>query len=536
MESLKLQISFKDRIGFVFDISRVIFNWGLNIVSLEVQTGCLFVHIKEINAVNLMTVRHELMEELKQVAGVTGITLVSLMPAEEREFKIKAVLDSVSEGIIAVNEAGMITAFNPAAEDILKISAGEVLGKNIREAPWTDVLLHSGLEEGKPTNHKKISLPMPRGKINVLASSRPLIDEQGDNVGAVFCIKDMSEVKRLVYTVTRPQLTTFSDILGGSESLKKVLDLAKMVAKGDSTVLIRGESGTGKELFAQAIHMESFRKGKPFVPINCAALPDNLLESELFGYVEGAFTGASKGGKPGLIEYAHQGTLFLDEIGELSPQLQVKLLRMLQEGQVRRIGDREEHRVNVRIIAATNRNLEDMMKTGAFREDLYYRLNVVPIMIPPLRQRKEDIPLLSAHLIKKFNVRLNKKVENISEEALDKLTEYYWPGNVRELASVLERAMILANEDSIHSENIMLDYHDEMKESKGSIKNSHEREDWWEGEGQTLHKLVGEYERKLLLQALKKSGSIRRAAKILGVSHVTVLNKMKKYGMDDAPV
>jgi TyrR family helix-turn-helix protein/PAS domain S-box-containing protein len=531
LDSPKLQICFEDRIGFVLDISRVIFAWGLNILSLEIKTGCLFIHIKEINSSNLIKVIDKLIEELKQVPGVIDIHLVSLMPSEEREFKIKAILDSVSEGIIAVNKRGIITAFNPAAENILKTSAQDVVGKNIKDAKWTDILISGSLEEGKPFNHKRISLPMPHEQINLLASSRPLINNQGENVGAVICIKDMSEVKRLVY-LTGPQLNTFSDILGTSEALKKVLDFGRIVAKGDSTVLIRGESGTGKELFARAIHMESFRSGKPFVPINCAALPDNLLESELFGYVEGAFTGASKGGKTGLIEYANNGTLFLDEIGELSPRLQVKLLRVLQEGYVRRIGDREEHPVNVRIIAATNRNLEEMLKEGTFREDLYYRLNVVPIIIPPLRQRKEDIPLLARYLIKKFSARLNKKVEGISDEALNKLMEYHWPGNVRELGNVLERAMILTRDDHIISEDIMLDHYDDLKESKTYSEKHGEDRELWKGNDLSLSQLMGDYERKILLQFLKKYGSIRRTAKMLGVSHVTLLNKIKKYDID----
>ncbi|WP_148135842.1 sigma 54-interacting transcriptional regulator [Candidatus Formimonas warabiya] len=531
MENPRLKINFKDRVGFVFDVSRVIFNWGINILSLEIQTGCLYLHIEKIDAANLKKV----IDEIKLVPGVTGIDPLAMMPAEEREFKIKAVLDSVSEGIIAVNERGMITAFNPAAEHILKVSASEVAGKNIKEAISADVLITGCLDEGKSYNYQKVSLPIPQGRVSLLSSGRPLKDEQGNIVGAVICIKDMSDVKRLVYTVTGPQLTTFSDIWGNSESLKKVLDLGKIVAKGDSTVLIRGESGTGKELFARAIHMESFRRGKPFVPINCAALPENLLESELFGYVEGAFTGASKGGKTGLIEYAHNGTLFLDEIGELSPRLQVKLLRVLQEGQVRKIGDRKEHPVNIRIIAATNRNLEEMMKMGTFREDLYYRLNVVPIFLPPLRQRKEDIALLARHLIKKFNTRLNKRVDSISEEAVHKLMAYHWPGNVRELENVLERAMILTPDEKIITEHVVLDYFGDEKESRNPREELGAREETWPWKNQTLEQVVGCFERKLLLQALKEFGGVRRTAKALGVSHTTILNKIKKYGLGSEP-
>ncbi len=225
----------------------------------------------------------------------------------------------------------------------------------------------------------------------------------------------------LVYSMTSSPDITFDDILGISDGIEYAKKIARMVANSNSTVLIRGESGTGKELFARSIHRASRRKDGHFVPVNCGALPDSLLESELFGYEDGAFTGARRGGKQGLFRFADGGTLFLDEIGELSPHLQVKLARVLQEGKIRRIGGTEEIKVDVRIIAATSRNLEEMLEKGLFRDDLYYRLNVVPLFVPPLRQRKEDIPILVESFIKKVSENMGKPVKGITRQAVEKL-------------------------------------------------------------------------------------------------------------------
>jgi len=245
----------------------------------------------------------------------------------------------------------------------------------------------------------------------------------------------------------------FENIIANSEPMMIVFDLIDKVADSDSTVLIFGESGTGKELVAKAIHYHSPRTDKPFVPINCAAIPADLLESELFGYERGAFTGAHRM-KIGRFEYANGGTLFLDEIGEMSPQLQVKLLRVLQERSFERLGGIKPIQVNVRIIAATNQDLEKALTEGRFREDLYYRLSVIPIHIPPLRERKEDIPLLAEHFLDRFNREANRNVDGISPEVLDRLTAYPWPGNVRELENLVERLVVLKHEGKIQTEDL----------------------------------------------------------------------------------
>jgi transcriptional regulator of aroF, aroG, tyrA and aromatic amino acid transport len=321
-----------------------------------------------------------------------------------------------------------------------------------------------------------------------------------------------------VYTVTKPN--TFDDIVHVSQAMQRAINLAKLVSHNDSTVLIRGESGTGKELFARAIHMESPRRDKTFAPINCAALPDTLLESELFGYEEGSFTGAKKGGKQGLFEYADGGTIFLDEIGELSASLQAKLLRVLQEGKVRRIGGNSERSVNVRIIAATHRSLEDMLRKNLFRDDLYYRLNVIPIRIPPLRERKEDLPLIIQSLLLKLNHRLKKNVTHISDTAMHKLMQHNWLGNVRELENVVERAVSVAFQGEITQEHIILDQ--ETVSTSRALSPAPLRK---------LKDALSEVEYQILKEAISKYGTSRQVGKILGLSHTAVLSRMHKYNL-----
>ncbi|MCX7779992.1 MAG: sigma 54-interacting transcriptional regulator [Negativicutes bacterium] len=312
---------------------------------------------------------------------------------------------------------------------------------------------------------------------------------------------------------------TFNEILYVSTVMNRVVTMAKTIASGDSTVLIRGETGTGKELFARAIHAQSARAAASFVPINCAAIPDTLLESELFGYEQGAFTGAAKGGKSGLFEIANQGTIFFDEIAELSFPLQAKLLRVLQDGKLRRVGGSREIAVNVRVLAATNRNLEDMIAAGRFREDLYYRLNVIPLFIPPLRSRPEDIPLLAQWFIRRFALRLRKPVIALNEIALYKLVHYSWPGNVRELENVIERAINLADGATITADHIVFD-HDYMPQPLPKTLPS-----------RPLDEIVAEVEKDVLTKAICHCRSSRQLGAALGLSHTAVIKKLKKYGL-----
>ncbi len=318
---------------------------------------------------------------------------------------------------------------------------------------------------------------------------------------------------------------SFENIVSKNAKMKQIFEVIKKVAPYKSTILIMGESGTGKELVARALHYNSDRSKKPFVAVNCGAIPENLLESELFGHVKGAFTDAIRT-KRGLFEEADGGTLFLDEIGELPPQLQVKLLRVLQEGEIRRVGDSKPIKVDVRIISATVKDLVKEVNEGRFRDDLFYRLNVLPIHIPPLRERKEDVPLLVEHFIKKFTLSTNKKVVGIDSKALEALINYRWSGNVRELENTIERAVVLADGENIMLENLPPEIR-EFKEEEVSVLPVAEEE-------YSIKKASRILETNLIKKALKKTrGNHTHAARLLEISHRALLYKIKEYGIEE---
>ena len=317
----------------------------------------------------------------------------------------------------------------------------------------------------------------------------------------------------------------FSNIIGDSKKMHRVFALIEKVCDADTTVLIQGESGTGKELIAQALHFHGARKGGPFVPVNCGAIPGELLESELFGHEKGAFTHAIRT-RIGRFEMAHGGTVFLDEISEMSPVLQVKILRVLQEKKFERIGGTKTISSDFRVIAATNRNLEEEVKNGRFREDLYYRLNVIPIEAPPLRQRPTDIPLLTEYFISKFNHSKKKKVTGIHEEVLVKLLQYDWPGNVRELENVIERMVILAAGKQLGLEDLPA----KIAESRKDACRSGPDFDEIPEQGFCLSDVVSDFEKNLIRMALNQTDWIKnRAAKLLNVNRTTLIEKMKRY-------
>ncbi len=302
----------------------------------------------------------------------------------------------------------------------------------------------------------------------------------------------------------------FHDLISKSPKMQQIFELAKVVAKSNSNVLILGESGTGKELLARAIHNESPRANGPFVAVSCVAIPDTLLESELFGHEKGAFTDAIAQ-KKGKFELAHGGTLFLDEIGDISPKMQLALLRVLEEREFTRVGGTKPIKVDVRIIAATNRNLQKAVEEGRFRDDLYYRLNVITIQIPPLRERKEDIPLLVEHFVEKFNIQMGKRVKGVSQEAMRLLMEYDWPGNVRELENVIERAMVIAKGEWITPDDLFLPTSSKAEENPMSLE---------------------AVEKAHILKVLNDTGwNIQRSAQILGIDRTTLYHKIKRYGL-----
>lgn len=338
-------------------------------------------------------------------------------------------------------------------------------------------------------------------------------------------IRENKTLKRKIRK--RPHTTS---LIGKSKKIQKITAMIDRVAGGRSSILIIGESGTGKELVARAIHEKSSRADKPFVSINCAAIPETLIESELFGYLKGAFTGATRN-RMGLFESAHQGTLFLDEIGELPAQTQVKLLRAIQERVIRRVGSTSSTPVDVRILSATNRNLEEEVKKGRFREDLFYRLNVIQIYVSPLRERKEDIPLLIECFLEKYCEDHGKKIENISEKAMERIMSYSFPGNVRELENLIEQSVALETSSMIQSETLPEKIRGSSYESRLTAQPISK---FPEG-GIDLEKAIEHYERGLLLEALKTSGGIRkRAAKLLKISFRSMRYRLFKHGINGA--
>jgi two-component system response regulator PilR (NtrC family) len=308
--------------------------------------------------------------------------------------------------------------------------------------------------------------------------------------------------------------------------MQALYDLVSQVADTKTNVLLCGESGTGKELVAREIHDQSERRDQPFVAVNCGAIPENLLESELFGHVKGAFTGAVQN-KPGLFETAHHGTLFLDEVGELPGSLQVKLLRVLQEKCLRRVGGTSDHQVDVRIVAATNRRLEEEVGAGRFREDLYYRLNVIQIELPPLRDRSEDIPLLIQHFVEKYAQELGKNVRSVSDAAMERVLRYEFPGNVRELENMVERAVALSQSEVIEPANLpptILEGRERTTRTQLPLV------------GTNLDGLVADFERRLLREALEESGGVKkRASQLLGISFRSFRYRLEKLGLDHPP-
>jgi len=430
--------------------------------------------------------------------------------------QLQAIINSVNEAILVINKRGVITHFNHSAVKLTKIKIEDALNRHIIDL-FPSMPLIKVLETGTGFTDLEIRQYSNESSFNYILTAKP-IWSNGQVEGAVATFRDISEIKSIVYKmIGHSTAFTFTDILGEDEHFCATVKEAKKASLSSSTVLIRGESGTGKEIFAQAIHAESMRSNGPFVTLNCAAIPESLLESELFGYEEGAFTGAKKGGKLGKFELASGGTIFLDEIGDMSLYLQAKLLRVLQERQIERVGGLASIPVDVRIVAATNKNLEDLVEKGEFRCDLYYRLNVIPISIPPLRQRKSDIDILLLYFINKYNLLIGKNVTGISPEAKHLLFNYNWPGNVRELENVIEYALNMASGNSI----TRVDLPKRLRESGNSGKEA----------DVALKTLSTAIEKKAVLDAINRFGWTTQgkiqAAELLGISLSTLYRRLR---------
>lgn len=457
-----------------------------------------------------------------------------LKTVKELKERLQLILETVQDGICVMSSEGVITYVNRAYLRILSEKEENILNKNIRDIS-PDGVRRRVLETGKSVVG---ALSYKENDVTIVCNVNPIIVD-GEITGVVSVIKNITEVKKLseklkkasakaeyleeeLFRTKKPDLA-FSKYIGYSGKVLDALATASKAAKTNTTVLIRGESGTGKELIAEGIHYGSKNAKGPFVRVNCSAIPQNLLESELFGHEKGSFTGAIKR-KLGKFELAQNGTIFLDEIGEMDKSMQAKILRVIQEKEFQRVGGEETIKVNVRIIGATHRNLEEMVRTMEFREDLYYRLNVIPIFLPPLRERRQDIAPLLEHFINKISKNIGKNISLVKNNAMEALLNYSWPGNVRELENLVERLVALNENQVIDLDDLPSYMRQErpMKQEKAHVTSIIEDD--------ILP--LKEYEKIIIEKALKKYGSYNAAGKVLGLTHKTVAAKARQYGIE----
>lgn len=482
-----------------------------------------------------------------EIIGAVGV-LQDISELEElsRELKyvkelneeLDAIIESSYDGLYITDGNGKTLCLNKAFEMITGINGREFLGRNVHDIAREGIVSESVSSLALARKETVTIIQETRSGKTTLATGSPVFDKNGNIFRVVCNVRDITELNMLKQKLEQVQglsqhyesqlktLRIYSGtdkIISKSSEMRKLLETVVRLAEVDSTILINGESGTGKELIAETIHNYSTRAQKPFVKVNCGAIPENLLESELFGYDYGAFTGAKKEGKAGYFELAHEGTLFLDEIGDLPFNLQVKMLRVLQSKEINRVGGRQAQKVDVRILAATNRNLLEMVQKKEFREDLYYRLNVIPILIPPIRERKEDIPVLIMHFIALFNrkYKLNKR---ISPDVVDILMAYDWPGNVRELENLIERLVVISSSDIISRDELPVHLVsavlDSPRVSVSAIV--------------PLKEAVESVEKQLLEKAFAQYRTTRQIAKKLEVNASTVVRKAAKYGISSS--
>jgi PAS domain S-box-containing protein len=436
--------------------------------------------------------------------------------------KLDAIFNSNIEGTFTIDNEWNVTSFNDSAVKITGYKKSEAIGKKCWEI-FNSSLCRNGchmeqtMHKGKSTIGNELEIINKIGKrVPIRVNSAILKNNKNEKIGAVETFIDLSEIKNL--SAHLDEKFSFENIIGKNKELKQILSVLESVAQTDSTVLITGESGTGKELAARAIHLSSSRRTNPFIAVNCSAFVESLIESELFGHEKGAFTGAVKT-KIGKFELAQGGTLFLDEIGDLSLSIQTKLLRVLETREFERVGGNKIIKIDARIIAATNKNLSEEISSGRFREDLFYRINVINIHLPPLRERRDDLPLLVNHFIEQFNKKFNKNIKQFSSAAYEIILDYNWPGNIRELENVIEHCFILCNSDIIQVEHL-------PKRIKNLvIEKSHDNN--------VKSNNIIEVEKQMIFQALHNNKWNRKlAAKELNINPSTLWRKMKKYKIE----
>jgi PAS domain S-box-containing protein len=510
----------------------------------SVETGMVVEKNNSRYSVLLAPIRHNdaaigVLAVFEDMTALTNMTN-RMKGFQQQSIELDTIIDSSNDGLWICDGNGVVVRVNPASEKMIGLTAAEVVGKHMTELVEKKLVDRSVTLEVLKTRKKVSLIQKTRIGRDLFLTGTPVFDKNGDLFRVVVNERDITEINRLQEQLQENealteqyrrdmlekqiQETESRQIIARSDNYRKIIQKAIKLGEVDSTVLILGESGTGKGVVADLIHRSSSRSGYPMIKINCGAIPDTLVESELFGYEKGAFTGAGHKGKPGKLEAADKGIVFLDEIAELPLASQVKLLKFIEDGVISRVGSTRGRAVDVRIIAATNRNLKQMIEKKQFRSDLYYRLNVVPVTMPPLRERKDCLVPLITHYLETFSTRYRKPEISISRQAMDALTAYPYPGNVRELINICERLVVMAHNSRVRFEDL-----------PGSIRKSMTAEapddPVWHPD-HTLSHMVADLEKKVLTAALEKGKTQASAAKLLGINQSTIARKMQKYGLN----
>lgn len=502
---MRIHVSFIDRVGITQEVLALLGGRNLNLDAVEMVPPNVYIDAPTLSP----DVLEELREALLSVRGVQAMTVVDILPGQRRHLQLDALLAAMTDPVLAVDSAGKVLLANPA---MISLYGREPAGESVAELFADPALLDALLENG-------FRLPLREITVNgqtLLLDATPITD-----AGALLTLYQPNRIGERLSALHHDHAEGFDALLGESPAIRMLKARAQRVAALDAPLLIQGETGTGKELVARACHAISARHSSPFLALNCAALPENLAESELFGYAPGAFTGAQRGGKPGLMELANQGTVFLDEIGEMSPYLQAKLLRFLNDGSFRRVGGDREVKVNVRILSATHRNLEKMVSEGTFREDLFYRLNVLNVEVPPLRERGQDILLLARYFMQQACAQIQRPVCRLAPGTYPALLDNRWPGNVRQLQNVIFRAAAIC-------ESSLVDIGDlDIAGTSVARQNDVEID--------SLEQAVEAFEKTLLEKLYVSYPSTRQLASRLQTSHTAIAHRLRKYGISNKP-
>ena len=515
---MRLEISCQDRLGLATELLDLLHSKAISVLGMEVKATRTYLHFQPID----FALFSQLMTEIRQTEGVVDARKVSFMPAERGEQSLLALLATLTDPVLAINPKGEVDLANPAALSLFAETEATMLKTSIQQ--WLpDVQWHHWLEL---TDKLHILRRMIKGR-EFLIEAKPIWlpeepDEPHQPVGAVIVLKSNSQLSKKLQQLPPTGNEGFEHFIGTSPAIRQIIHQAQKLAMHDAPLLLIGETGTGKDILARASHLQSARREAPFLALNCAGLPDDVAENELYGYAAGAYPNALEG-KKGFFEQAKGGTVLLDEIAEMSAHMQSKLLRFLNDGTFRRVGEESEVHVNVRVICSTQKSLEQLVAKGEFRQDLFYRLNVLSLTIPPLRERREDIQPLTHYFIEKFSQELGITPPLITPAFTDYLMQYHWPGNVRELRNSLYRALTQLEGGELWPEAMALPV--------TSLPAAHES---LALEG-SLDEIISNHERAVLTQLYRRYPSTRKLAKRLGVSHTAIANKLREYGLNRKP-